>query len=128
MKKLSLWSPAKPITASQHCKCRWCENGIDPGPEGICAVCHAAFKKLLCSSKWQKIRAYEFNTLESMFCCDPFKLHPVPVKAEEMDHIQPWRFFPSLFWEPENRQPLCSHCHRLKTRQDGSFQARLPPT
>ena len=37
------------------------------------------------------------------------------VLASELDHIVPVHKAPERFWDRSNWQPLCSHCHNLKT-------------
>ncbi len=38
------------------------------------------------------------------------------------DHIVPHKGDQRLFWDPENRQTLCEHCHNRKTAlEDGGF-------
>jgi 5-methylcytosine-specific restriction endonuclease McrA len=47
------------------------------------------------------------------------------VAATVADHIRPHRGDRSLFWNPENLQPLCVHCHSsIKQRiESGRTQA-----
>lgn len=42
--------------------------------------------------------------------------------ATIVDHIEPHRGDDKLFWDTTNWQPLCKHCHDVKTaREDGAF-------
>lgn len=68
MKKMKLYSPGKPITQSQHCRCSWCESGRDPISEGVCRTCHDKLQSQLCSSKWTKLRRSYLDTLETGLC------------------------------------------------------------
>ena len=39
----------------------------------------------------------------------------VVTPATVVDHIVPHRGNPRLFWDEHNWQPLCKHCHDIKT-------------
>lgn len=126
----------KVMTVSQHVKCQWCEYGRDPGRAGICAACHRQFKLLLSSTMWRRLRSARLSDPATSFCRG-FDLvisldgvaglthydcqQQIPVPAYIIDHIDPWRYKPSLFWEPTNHQSLCLDCNAKKTQMDGSF-------
>jgi hypothetical protein len=171
MKKMSLLLPRKAITLSQHCRCSWCESGVDPGQSGVCRTCHNKLQALLCSSKWTLLRRSYLATVETGMCHGfivmskdssvsttapllrpttapllPLTIserisallslplttpllpyyHPchssVTIPATRIDHILPWRCYPSLFWQCENHQSLCTSCNAKKTQLDGSHR------
>ena len=122
----------KVMSVSQHVKCQWCEYGRDPGPAGICAACHHQFKLLLSSTMWRRLRTARLSDPATSFCQGYLLNLPdgqiriecrqqIPVPAFIIDHIDPWRYKPSLFWEPTNHQSLCWDCNSSKTQRDGSF-------
>lgn len=43
------------------------------------------------------------------------KTPPRYTRATVVDHIVPHRGDPVLFWDQSNWQPLCKHCHDVKT-------------
>lgn len=46
--------------------------------------------------------------------------------ATVVDHIIPHKGNYELFWDPKNHQPLCKHCHDVKTAtEDGGFGRAL---
>lgn len=121
MKKLSLWTPGKIHTQSHHCKCSWCEYGRDPGPEWVCFKCYEELKALLRGSMWAKLRQARLQSFDTAMCVDPFNCHGVLEPGYIIDHIQPWKLKPSLFWDESNHQTLCKACHNRKTQTDGSY-------
>ena len=114
----------KPLTnISNRAQCCWCVKGLDPGTGsfGICSLCHTRFKALLRSPRWSRLRSQLLRA--SPQCADPFGYHAkasIPVVARIADHKIPWRFMPSLFWEPSNIQGLCTGCDHDKRQIDGS--------
>ena len=57
--------------------------------------------------------------------------HPLCVECEQsgrltpatvVDHIQPHRGDPALFWDERNWQPLCKKCHDRKTRLEDQLK------
>ena len=53
-------------------------------------------------------------------------MHPLCVKcgepATDVDHIVPHKGDMALFWNRDNWQPLCHHCHSVKTAtEDGGW-------
>lgn len=118
----------KVMTTSQHVKCTWCEYGHDPGREGICAACHLKCKRLLQGAMWHKLRIVMLSDPATSLCSGWYHAgvthecrNQIPIPAYIIDHIQPWRYKPSLFWEPTNHQALCPDCNSAKTQADGSF-------
>ena len=120
------------MSTPQHIKCQWCEYGRDPVRQGVCAACHAKLKNLLRGSQWHKLRLARLRDPATAFC-NGWKLiktdstvhhdcrQQIPLPATIIDHIVPWKFKPSLFWEEENLQSLCVDCHAAKSNQDGSY-------
>ncbi|CAB4176300.1 HNHc domain containing protein [uncultured Caudovirales phage] len=116
---------------SQRCKCVWCEYGRDPGPSGLCRPCMIGTKKLLQGTKWHRLRIAMLSLPENLYCTG-FKLslpagivshecrHQIPKPCYIIDHIVPWQFSPSLFWEPTNHQAICEYCHGIKSSLDNS--------
>lgn len=122
----------KVMTTPQHVKCMWCEHGRDPGKEGICSACHLTFKRLLNCVAWRTLRRTMLFDPATSFCKGyllPGLVNTVlipcrqqiPIPAFIIDHIEPWRYKPSLFWEPTNHQAICLDCNAAKTQADGSF-------
>lgn len=68
MKRMKLISPGKVLGKSQHCRCSWCQNGVDPFREGVCFTCHGKLKSLLTSQKWRLLRQSYLDTLETGQC------------------------------------------------------------
>lgn len=122
----------KVMTTSQHIKCTWCEYGHDPGREGICAACHKKFKLLLQATMWRRLRRAFLSNPDTAYC-QGYKLvrgpdtvlipcrQQIPAPVSILDHVLPWRYYPSLFWLQTNHQGLCLDCHAAKTQADGSF-------
>lgn len=120
MRHLKIWTPSQQVTRSQHCKCAWCEYGRDPPHGRICEKCYKSFKLRLSSERWKRCRINFLATQETAFCTYPGCNHSIPTPAEVVDHILPWVFRPSLFWEVTNWQPLCIRGHALKSQTDGT--------
>lgn len=130
---------------SQRCKCMWCEFGRDPGKTGLCRPCMVSTKKLLQGTQWRRLRLSMLSLPENLYCTG-FKLvlpnlkpivvndtvtaevafvvhecrHQIPKPCYIIDHIVPWQFSPSLFWEPTNHQAICEDCHGRKSFLDNS--------
>lgn len=94
--------------------CSWCERGEDPSPgTEICERCVGHFRQRLASYRWRQARASWFTASEHHYCaCGCEQL------AEMIDHIKPWRFFPSLFWDSTNWQSMRSDCNKRKAVTD----------
>lgn len=116
---------------SQRCKCTWCEYGRDPGKTGLCRPCMIGTKKQLQGTPWHRLRLAMLSLPENLYCTG-FNLtlpngvtwhecrHQIPKPCFIIDHIVPWQFAPSLFWEPTNHQAICADCHGRKSFLDGS--------
>jgi len=64
------------------------------------------------TSRWQKVsKAY---LRKHPLCASCLKKGRV-TKATVVDHIVPHRGNHQLFWDESNWQPLCKHCHDVKT-------------
>lgn len=59
---------------------------------------------------WQKYRAWYLSRPENVLCAACKR-----AVATVVDHVIPHRGDPDLFWESSNHQPLCRHCHGVKT-------------
>lgn len=128
---------------SQRCKCTWCEYGRDPGKTGLCRPCMVSVKKQLQGTPWHRLRLAMLSLPENLYCTgfhlwepkapivrhDNFTTsplifyecrHQIPKPCYIIDHIVPWQFAPSLFWEPTNHQAICEDCHGRKSFLDGS--------
>ena len=94
--------------------CSWCERGEDPAPgQEICQGCVVKFKVKLTSYRWRQARAAFLTIPGNAYCaCGCERL------AEVIDHEQPWRFFPSLFWDNKNWRPLTQDCNKRKGVED----------
>lgn len=107
--------------------CYWCQAGERPGVTGLCDSCVAEHKSLLTSRKWAKYRRAFLST--NAFCVMCVARGDTLAEAEVVDHIQPWRFFPDLFWEESNHQGLCwpHHNHKINTEEGGFGRPRKIP-
>jgi 5-methylcytosine-specific restriction protein A len=63
-------------------------------------------------ARWQKARK---KFLHSHPLCEECKRGGKFVKATVVDHIIPHRGNKELFWNENNWQALCEHCHNVKT-------------
>lgn len=68
---------------------------------------NAAHKRLY-GSKWQKAR--EFYLRKHPLCADHEKRGQL-VQGNVVDHIVPHKGDLTLFWNSNNWQTLCEHCH-----------------
>jgi len=69
--------------------------------------------------KWQKARDYYLS--KHPFCrqCEH---DGMTTAATEVDHIDPHKGDPAIFWNKDNWQALCKPCHSRKTvQEDGGF-------
>lgn len=112
-----------PLTPQSYVRrgCNWCREGTRPGPEGICDDCVKSFRRLMEGEgkQWHRYRLAFFS--ENPWCLD-CEAKKLLVQATNIDHVQAWRFFPDLFWEPTNHRGLCHSCHSRKTiREDGGL-------
>lgn len=54
--------------------------------------------------------------------CVECQRNGLAVPATVVDHIKPHRGDMKIFWDRDNWQPLCKHCHDRKTAsEDGGF-------
>lgn len=110
--------------------------------KGICQSCVRSFKTDLASTKWNRdARGEVFSRFPlCVSCCSRVLYKPIvwyqnsiiDIKLEisqnntyntvrearYLDHIRPWRYYPDLFWDHLNWQPLCFLCHDAKSRAE----------
>ncbi len=67
--------------------------------------------------KWQK-ESKAFLAANPL--CVRCKAKGKYTKATVVDHIKPHRGNNELFWDRSNWQPLCKHCHDVKTMTEDS--------
>lgn len=58
--------------------------------------------------RWQKARAGHLRN--NPLCAECLK-RGIVTPATIVDHIVPHRGDQALFWDPNNRQSMCKHCH-----------------
>lgn len=61
--------------------------------------------------RWRDLR-------RSVFAAEPICRVCKDAVATEVDHVKPHRGDESLFFSGDNLQPICSDCHKKKTRRD----------
>jgi 5-methylcytosine-specific restriction endonuclease McrA len=88
---------------NQNATCSWCLTGTDP-VMGICKTCYVETYARLNSPEWRALSRH-------MLALFPICHHCHIRDAEDVHHVKPWRFFPSLFISPENLITLCAECH-----------------
>lgn len=70
-------------------------------------------------SKWQR---YRLRFLRRQPLCVRCQAEGRVTAAQVVDHVQPHKGDPVLFWSVTNHQALCKSCHDRKTaREDGAF-------
>lgn len=70
--------------------------------------------------KW---RVYAKGYLQRQPLCVACARDGITTAAQCVDHIEPHKGDPMLFWEPANHQGLCNPCHSRKTvMEDGGFR------
>lgn len=102
------------VTPSISSTCFHCTSSLPPENRQtpICPNCVLTFRRILTSYKWRE------TVRRSYFSNHPFCIHCPPhlfTPATDIDHIKPWRYYPELFWDEKNWQPLCHSCHSKKT-------------
>lgn len=107
--------PSRPNIPCKHPGCpklipykeRYCEEHKKLHPEEIRSAAKRGYDR-----RWQKERK---RFLEAHPLCDKCKAEGRYVKATVVDHIIPHRGNKDLFWDENNYQALCKHCHDVKT-------------
>lgn len=124
-RKITLKSPhqlalGKPLSPQKTTGCSWCQEGADPAKsQGICDTCALKFKRILQSYKW---RTYRVSWIMSNPFCEICQKNNQLIPTNQINHLKPWRFWPSLFWDEQHWQPLCHSCHSKETYvAHGSF-------
>ena len=75
---------------------------------------------------WRKAR---YHYLMSHPLCRTCEQDGRLSEATVVDHIVPHRGDKDLFWDSSNWQPMCKHCHDVKTAtEDGGFGKTDLPT
>lgn len=151
-------APGRVLAPPMIVGCSWCHSQIEPlitselvdgvtrYAGGICDQCVQVFHDLLCCSRWQKLRRQRFAVEPyCRYCFTGVHDAPMPpvdhltgvcrystkdtlTPATVIDHILPWRYFPSMYWDANNLQSLCKLCHDDKTqleRIDPASSSRL---
>lgn len=70
-------------------------------------------------AKWQRERKKFLDT--HPFCVKCYEEGKL-TKATVVDHIIPHRGDQKLFWDCGNWQPLCEHCHNVKTMTEDRYK------
>lgn len=73
------------------------------------------------SARW--IRERDAFIADHPFCVNAGKDVRCTLVTEVVDHIVPHRGDEALFWDPQNRQPMCRVCHARKTADEVSLGA-----
>lgn len=73
---------------------------------------YAVARRWYTSARWLRARR---ALLAREPVCRQCAAHGETSAAEVVDHITPHRGDYTLFWDPENWQPLCKPCHDCKT-------------
>ena len=114
--------PRRPNTPCKHSGCgrlvpygtMYCEEHKALHPEVIRSAGRRGY-----GSRWQReSKAY----LKSHPLCVRCFARGQYVKATVVDHIVPHRGDQKLFWDRDNWQPLCKHCHDTKTMTEDRYQ------
>ena len=77
--------------------------------------------------KWHKMYTYRWSLyskrrLREYPWCESCKKSGVMELATITDHIVPHKGDDRMFWDKNNHQSLCTHCHAVKTAtEDGAF-------
>ena len=71
------------------------------------------------NSRW---RAARKRFLKANPLCAYCLLQNRMIEAVVVDHIEPHRGDPTLFWNESNWQPLCKKCHDTKTMTTDRYQ------
>lgn len=81
--------------------------------------------RLYDSRRWRKLSSSFLGKPGNGLCAACLGLDIVS-PATEVDHIQPHRGDPALFWDEDNWQGLCAQCHGLKTSIETRGVAQFP--
>ena len=93
---------------------KYCDEHLPIHPEEIRSASARGYGR-----RWQKASKAFLNA--NPLCAECARRGKY-VKATVVDHIQPHRGDPSLFWDHDNWQPLCKHHHDVKTITEDRYQ------
>ncbi len=113
--------PYKPNTPCGHTGCpklvaygaKYCDEHKSLHPEPARSAYRRGYNR-----KWQKASKVFLNTYPLCVKC---KAEGRLVKATVVDHIKPHKGNQELFWDKSNWQPLCKHCHDVKTMTEDRY-------
>lgn len=138
-------APGRTVAPPVVVGCSWCRDQSDPQVTvqtvdgitsyagGICDQCVHYFRRQLQSHHWAKSRRVHLQTEPyCRYCLTGRHDAPMPMvdpltgichystkdtltPASIVDHVLPWRYFPSRYWDSDNHQSLCSPCHDSKS-------------
>lgn len=72
---------------------------------------------------YRRARAAWFNSDAMNRLCVICLAKGITTEATELDHIQRAADRPDLFDDPDNWQPLCEDCHKIKTARENGAPA-----
>jgi 5-methylcytosine-specific restriction endonuclease McrA len=76
--------------------------------------------------RWARYRAKFLRKAENVLCRQ-CRARGLLVPATVVDHIQPARLRPDLFWDPANHAPMCASCHSEKSaREQANYRTGKP--
>ena len=93
---------------------QYCDKHLPLHPE----VTRSASKRGY-GSRWQTESKRFLQSHPLCVCCMKQGRY---TRATVVDHITPHRGDQRLFWDRQNWQPLCKHCHDTKTMTEDRYQ------
>ncbi len=113
--------PYRPNTPCGHMGCpklvpygtKYCDEHKLLHPEPVRNASKRGYDR-----RWRKAREVFLNTYPLCVKC---KAEGRLVKATVVDHIKPHKGNQELFWDKSNWQPLCKHCHDVKTMTEDRY-------
>lgn len=89
---------------------KYCDEHLGLHPEEIRSAAGRGY-----GTQWNKARKRFLK--RNPLCVECMKAGRY-VKATDVDHIVPHRGDAQLFWDEDNWQALCHHCHSVKTGRE----------